>query len=357
MNKKVLLKTVPALIVFAVLLASCGTGTTSRLTVAEENAIKDYVMSSYFMLRGDDAITESSKAAWPAHTDEIDFPAAGQSITKKKSNYPERGQKTVVTITTTGTTNIYFVENVTSYPKRKSSIVKTTESYYVKDSNTDGRYTDADQIWDTQKDEANFNKRETFETEYNNGYIRKETVEKTTTQDNIKFAAFDINGDLSFPAPNSNGIYIPPTDANANYSSMVSYIQEEGNTYSFWSDYKLIVGTRYYTEHGSGSNVEKTSVSYEKVIERKSSFLNFFNFLGALLKKLFNDDYDELSGAGVKLSETVIRYKIDTNGRKTIKTDTKVFDKADQSTVVKFKADYEEAADGSVSKSGEPVSY
>ena len=355
-NKKIKHAVLFTLVAVSIILTSCGAGTTGRLTAAEEEAFKDYVMSSYFMLRGDEALAES-RAAWPAHVTELSFPEPGLITTSTKQNYPEKGQRTTVSIVPTSVTNLYFVTNETTYPKREDSIVKTTESYYVKDVAPIGTYDSADLLWNTDSNSQDFNKRIQFETEYSNGTVRYEKVEANTVEDSIQYAAFDIDGDLTFPAANNpDGTWSPATDANALYSSMVSYIQEEGSALNVWSDYKLIIGTRYYTEHGSNpSKPDKTSVSYEKVIERKEAELSVSDKISIYIMRLFNDAPADMIYPGETLSETVIRYEILSNNQKTVNTQSTLYDYADGTSVVTFTANYVEAEDGSVTSAGEPV--
>ena len=358
--------TIPILILSAaaVLLSSCGEGTTDRLTAAEVEAIESYVMSSYFMLRGDAELAES-RAAWD-YTKEVQLPAEGQTTTALSKNYPEKGQETNVSITVHNAANsVYKVVNVTTYPKQ-DSIVSTTESYYIKD-NGDGylNKTDAvtaDYICDENGDTsaANSNSRIEFETLYADGNIRYEIIEANTNDgSNIKYAAFDIDGALTFPEPNQpdGETWAPEEDTDAIFSSMVSYQQVEGSALDVWNDYKMIIGTRYYTEDGTNLNKpHKTSVSYEKVIERKADDLDAGEKIVLFLNRLFSDEPAGMAFPGETLAETVIRYEIKENsGKKTINTQTEIYDGNIGASVVTFKATYETADDGTVLQSGLPV--
>jgi hypothetical protein len=351
------LKILPVLLILtaAAIFTSCGTGTTPMLSVLEEKAFEDFVMSSYFIQRGDEAIAES-RSAWPAHSIPLTFPAAGATTTAEKNNFPEKGQVTAVTIEPSGFPDIYLVTNVTTYIKRKDSISTTTESYYVKDVATIGTFNEDDLLWNLDTGmpgTQDFNKRQTYITEYTNGTTRYEKVEATTTEDSIKYQAFDIGGSLTFPAATT---WSPTTDATANYSSMVSYIQEEGSAFNFWSDYKIIIGTRYYTEHGADpTKPEKTSVTYEKVIERIASESSLADKISAYASRLFDDSPTDVVYPGETLAQTVIRYKITTNNKKTVNTRTQVFDNNDGTSVVTFNATYEESEDGTVTSPGDPV--
>ncbi len=338
------------LIIAAVIITSGCNGTTDRITVEQA----DYLLSSYYMLRGDDEIAES-RAAWPAYTDSITLPTDSTPATGRKNNYPEKGQKTDVTIEKTLVTNVYKVSSVTTYPK-KDSISSTTEVYFILDADEDGVYTSADYICDSAGT-RNDNLRSTFQTEYDNGTIRYEEIIATTADGlSSNYAEFDINGELSFPTPDSDGNWAPADDGTgtATWSSMVSYIQEEESGFWIWTNYRLITGTRYYTEITSGSDITKTSVSYEKCIERDSSNQSTSDNIIVFLKRLFNDNTTDLDYAGATLSETVIRYEILPTGKKTVNSNTLVKDQ-DSSTIVTFTAAYEEEADGSITSAGTPV--
>ena len=366
------IKIIPLLIIVAavLLISSCGEGFTDRLTVDETKSLENYVMSSYFILRGDEALAES-RAAWPAHTVELTFPSAGSTTIRTKNNYPEKGQRTTVTITPHASiADVYLVENRTTYPRREEVIDYTVESYYVKDATPgdtaggvitpDGTFDAADFLWDITDDEADFNKRIKFETSYLDGTTRYETVESNTTQAEIdggdlKYSVFDINGSLDFPAPNGSGTWAPSTDATANYSSMVTYQQEEGSALDFWSDYKIIIGTRYYTEHGDINRPTKTSVSYERVISRKTEDSDLSTKISAFFERLFSGGSDSTIYPGETLAETVIRYEIQPNGKKKVNTETQVFDTNDGTSIVTFTAAYEEDENGIVTKTGTPV--
>ncbi len=333
------------LVITALLFASCGEGTTGRLSTDEVKTIEDYLLSSYFMLRGDAELADS-RAAWD-YTKEVLLPATdGATTTSKSNNYPEKGQNTNVTITGKDVgNNIYTVVNVTTYP-RQDAIVSTTESYYIKD-NGDGYLNNHDSICEADGT-INTNYRIAFETEYADGSIRYEKVAANTLDgSNLQYAPFDINGDLVFP---SGTTYTPPADTDANYSSMVNYVQEYGDPLNFYSDYTIIVGTRYYTEHGDLTKPTKTSLAYERTFTREAAVQNLDTKISALTDYLF-------SGADfvIKASETVIRYEIRPNGKKTVKTKTQLLDEITGGSIVTFTANYETDDSGTVISSGAPV--
>ena len=343
------------------LISSCGEGTYNSLTVSEIKSVEDYVMSSYFLLRGDASLADS-RTAWPAHTLPLSFPAAGSTKTSTKQNFPEKGQRTTVTITPTGTADVYKVVNVTTYPNREEVIESTTESYYVKDITTPGVdlnpdeiYDENDLLWDVDSDAQDFNARIKYETAYMDGTVRYEDVYATTTEDSILYAAFDINGSLSFPEPDGNGTWAPADDPSALYSSMVTYQQQEGSIFDFWSDYKIIIGTRYYTEHGDSAKPTKTSVTYERIIERSTEDSTLEERIDGFFERLFSGDPTSGVYAGETLTETVIRYEILPNNKKTVMTESEIFDSNNGASIVTFTAHYEEDENGVITYSGEPV--
>lgn len=329
----------------AVIFTSCGTGSTGYLTVAEEETYEDYVLSSYFMLRGDEAIAES-RAAWD-YTVEVPLPT---TVDVSSSNYPEKGQKTTVSAVATATANVYLVTNITTYLQR-DSILKTEESYYLLDDG-DGSYNTADQICDATGT-PDPTAREKFVTTFKDGTTREEKIVETFGS-GTGYAEFEITGDLTFPTPEADGTWAPPEGA-AGWSSMVIYEQVEGNNYSLWDSYKNIMGVRYYTEQGTGSSLVRTSVTYERMIIRDAEGLSAMDNLLAFTTRLFSDDPDSNTVyPGETLTETVIRTKLSGNKKKQMETDSIVYDDGGN-IVIKFTASYETADDGSVISTGEPV--
>ncbi len=331
----------------AVIFTSCGTGSTGYLTAAEEEAFEDYVLSSYFMLRGDEAIAES-RAAWD-YTVTVTLPTAVDGTTTKTSNnYPEKGQKTTVTLTKTAVTDVYFVSNITTYPSR-ASISQTEENYYIKDDG-DGIYNTADSICEADGT-LNGKYRETFLTTFADGTTRQEQIDAILSEDSINYAEFSIDGALTFPAANNDDGTWSPAEGDADWSSMVSYEQTEGNTYSLWSSYKNILGVRYYTEQGT----TRTSVTYERMIVRNTDALSTRDNLTAFISRLFSSDPDgNTVYPGETLTETVIRKKISGNKKTQVETSSTVYDSTG-GTVVTFTASYETADDGTVISTGAPV--
>lgn len=336
----------------AVIFTSCGAGTTERLTTAEEQLFEDYVLSSYFMQRGDDALPES-RAAWD-YTKEVILPTGSTPTSGTSMNYPEKGQKTVVTVEKTGTADVYKLTNLTTYPKREDSILKTEEVYYIKD-NGDGYLnkigaTTPDVICTSDGTAAPL-ARETFTTTFTNGKTREEKINAVLgTGITTGYAEFPIDGPLTFPTPIADGTWAPAA-GDADWSSMVIYEQVEGNSYSLWSSYKNIMGVRYYTEQGT----VRTSVTYERMIVRDAETLSAMDNLTAFLSRLFSDNPDSNTlYPGETLTETVIRKKISGTKKTQINTSSTVYT-AEGTKAITFTASYETTDDGTVISAGEPV--
>lgn len=332
----------------ALIFTACGTGTNSLMTVAEEEAYKNYVLSSYFMLRGDVKLADS-RTAWD-YTETVTLPDAGETSTATSNNYPEKGQKTTVTISTTSEANVYFVSNITTYPNR-DSISTTEENYYIKDDGS-GKYDTADLICEADGT-VNAFYRETFRTTFDDGTTREEQIDALygDADNPISYAEFAIDGDLTFPEANNDDDTWSPTEGDADWSSMVSYEQTEGNAYSLWNTYKNIMGVRYYTEQGD----VRTSVTYERMITRDTDALSTRDNLVAFLRRVFSRDPDSNTVyPGETLTETVIRKKISGNKKTQIETSSTVFD-SNGGSVVTFTASYETADDGTVISDGVPV--
>lgn len=358
---------VPILIMLisALILSSCGTGTTDRMTVDEKSAIEDYVMSSYFMLRGDAELPES-RAAWD-YTETVELPAAGQTKSATSNNYPEKGQKTTVTISKEASfpAEVYKVVNVTEYPRR-DSITSTTESYYIND-NTSSSDAAPDGIYDVRVDpicDVNGSTdplaRIEFTTVFDNGTEREETI--YAVYPTVEFAEFDVDGPLVFPNADDSGTLgggtfneagdeWSPGNGTADWSSVVRYEQEIDESNYFWSKTSRIIGTRYYTEQGD----IRTSVTYERTISVQEDNEDL-GVIGDFLKKLFNRRNTETVSTeeGTTYTETVIRTRIEGSKKTEINSQSNVYDEAGAS-VVTFRANYETADDGTVLQSGLPV--
>lgn len=363
------LKILPILLIIAAaLFTSCGAGVSDRLTDAEVEAYENYIMSSYFMLRGDSSIDES-RAAWD-YTETVLFPTSATPTSATSKNYPEKGQSTTVTISTDESygTNVYKVVNVTTYPNH-DAITSTTETYYVKDTNSDGTYdATVDQIC-TSAGTADPLAREMFKTVYDDGTERDETIianrdSTSGSYGTVHYAEFDIDGPLVFPNTedpltlgggtfNTGGTEWSPgttTDLSA-WSSMVAYDQTIEYDFLFWTFSNHVIGTRYYTEDGTAN----TSVTYERVIATITANETFgdYTIWSSKLFKGRNKDYQD-TAEGTVYTETVIRTRIEGNKWKQVKSSSQVYNEAGAS-VVTFNATYAEDENGVVTSSGAPV--
>ena len=357
------------LIVTAVLATSCGEGSTDRLTAAEVAAYQNYIMSSYYMARGDEALPES-RAAWD-YTETITLPGDDETTEPVTSrNYPEKGQKTTVTITRDGSwaADVYKVVNVTEYPKQ-DSITSTTESYYIKDypsGSPDGIYDAGVDPICKETGTLDPLERIEFTTVFDDKTKRKEIIE--SVYPTVSFDEFDIDGPLVFPVSNDSNTWgggtfnedgdewtpgSTPAEVNTNWSSVVSYDQTMDESNYFWTKTTRIIGIRYYTEQDD-SDI-RTSVTYERTIETTSETEDLSDF-AILIKKLFqgrNEDFANTT-EGTTYTETVIRTRIEGNKKKKVNSESRVYDEGGQ-TIVTFIAKFAEDENGLVTSSGAPV--
>ncbi len=354
------------LIIIAVVFTSCGAGTTDRLTAEEIEDYENYIISSYFMLRGDQELPQS-RAAWDYNT-EVNFPTVTEYTTKTKNNYPESGQYTTVKLEKTSNADVYKVTNATYYPG-SNGIHKTIESYYVKDRSADpnvpdGIFKQAEDIICKFDGTPDPKSRIEYRTVYSDKSERIGIIQKVFP--NVKYAEFDINGTLEYPDSNDQstwgggsfndeGVWIPGPSIdgdNTQWSSMTSYDHITTKKIKRKIYTKHLFGARYYTEQGSlaGGDLVRTSVSYERTIvtTSQSGSQN-----GGHQLLYYDKDSDELSGI---YAQTVIRTRIENNGSKIVKMDSVLFDNKG-SKKINIKAEFEKDADGSIIKEGKPKVY
>ena len=371
-NKKIILIMLAATAAAAIL-TSCGEGTTSRLTAAEVEDYEEYIMSSYFIERGDAALPES-RTAWD-YTYELQYPAAGGTTTATSNNYPEKGQRTTVTITPVeALADVYKVVNLTTYDRR-NSIDHTTESYYVKDTNSDGYLTKAigdgtyatDPICDADGNENSLYRSE-FTTVFDDGTERNETIYANSNADggSVSYAMFDIDDPLVFPNPDEsstlgggqfngdNTEWSPGTGA-ADWSSMVTYDQSIKYDLWIWTYTKHMIGVRYYTEQTVSTKKVKTSVAYERTIATLADSTDV-GVYGEWFQRFFSvrNTSDTGSADNTTYTETVIRKRIEGSKKTQINSQSNVYDQTGAS-IVTFTANYETDDDGVVLSSGAPV--
>lgn len=302
--------------------------------VSEEDlqGLRDYVVSSYYILKGNENLSaglSAGRATVPVHTDPLTSFRSGT-----KTDYPEIGQTTTWTVEDRGN-NVYKITAVTTYDTN-DAIEYTEEIYYVKDElDTQDTADTSDDVlgtWGTEDpvvapDGSVDNlHRDKFITVFKDGSIRYEEIDTNTTHaqavgadDPVKYAAFEEPADAEIPASEDD---VLTTYEDAFYSSKVSYQQEVFKRFAFWNVLnKVIIGTRYYTETGDDyTNPVRTSISYERTVERSS------RGLGGIIKLLKEGLYDpsSLDIDDATLAETVIWYKIDTDGDKSIVQKTRV---------------------------------
>ncbi|MCA1950453.1 MAG: LamG domain-containing protein, partial [Treponema sp.] len=212
----------------------------------------------------------------------------GATVTGSQSNYPEVGQTSSWTITKTVTPNVYYVQVLTTFPTYDPR-EKQEEWYYILD-NPDGspaalgRWTNADIVVkaDGTADSKFRNRNRLY---YRDGSYQDEVIVDVKRYDGHNaFAPFDINGSLDYP-----GAFVPQTDTNAAYASVVVYTRNFNDTpsYSFWKGNRAqaIVGIRYYTEKVSAdhSQLVGTTLVFEKAItSTKNESGNFLNTYSSL---------------------------------------------------------------------------
>ncbi len=354
------------LITIAVVFTSCGAGTTNRINTAEIEDYENYIMSSYFMLRGGEELPKS-RAAWD-YTTPVAFPTGSEPATATKNNYPESGQQTTVKLEKTTENDVYKVTNTTIY-NGFTCITNTIESYYVKDQG-DGTVT-PDGIFNQAEDpiceaDGTINPlaRIEFKTSFDDGTERNETIHAVFGGG--KYAEFNIYDSLRFPNSSDpdtwgggtlqNGLWAPG-EGDSDWSSMVTYDQTVKYKLYFWTYSKRIIGVRYYTEQGTGENAVKTSVTYERTIARYNDDpIGDYNNWRKLLYQNRNLSQNSTFEDTV-YTETVIRTKIDADGWKRVRSASMIYDNAGTEKL-EFTAEFEKDAEGNIIKEGKPqISY
>lgn len=207
--------------------------------------------------------------------------AAGESRTV--TDYPEPGLQTLFSVEEAGdvgTADLLKVTGVTTAMNGfEGSFLpeRTVEIYYIDDST--GTTTDALDAQDagsavhpnaTGYDWSSLY-REEFADYFADGSVRRQFVVNNANL-SASYAPFDINGSMEFPQAAIDGTgYAPPSQAGAQWSSMVVYRHPLERTFNFWflTDTvrnPTIIGVRYYTEflNSSGQTVG-TSYAIEVV--------------------------------------------------------------------------------------------
>jgi len=289
----------------------------------------DYLLAGYYMLAGDETALEEGavRATAPLHNAALyptpmtyaDLVAGGEDFIKFV-NYPEQGQKSFVTVTSTDDPTVFLIKLRTEYPRQEDTIDYYLEEYYMKDS--------GDTIWNKDDNIVAPNGtldskyRKSMEVVFKDGSIRKEWIADVAS----RYAAFDISGDLTFPDAGWTG---PALDATAGYSSAVHYYQKINNWISwFYKENKELFGVRYYTETGDPLNPDRFSLAYEHLISQDTPLTEGNSAtIPDMADWIFNKGAAGGASGVETLAKTVIRYQITAAGnkKKTVVSATEVF--------------------------------
>jgi hypothetical protein len=246
------------------------------------------------------------------------------------TDYPEPAQTTEFTVAARGTPeDVYIITATTTYPAT-SPAATTVEAYLVKDVTpgdplgpANGEWTNDDPIVNAEG-VIDSKYRITYKTTFRDGSVRDETILYDKTADGIKYAAFDVNGTLDYPA-----VFVPADDIMAEYSSVVLSTHVRTNTLDFWfwtgTRYQNTVGIRYYTEQAISEGLavlQGTTVIFEKTLEQVVT-------LGGTLADSLADLY--VGGQNELLAQVVTRQKVtfdasNTALEKTTRTKAVVYD-------------------------------
>lgn len=322
-------------------------------TDAEDTAGTDYLLAGYYMIAGEEtplaaSAADISRATAPVHQPDWSTRTFQQWIDAsptKINNYPERGQKTYVTVTNAGSN--YFVSSRTEYPKKEDLLDYYLEEYYVEDTNSDTNWTSADNIV-TSVGAINSKARTTMEVHFQDGSIRKEWIDDDSygaVAQSDYYAHFDINGDLTIPTDTS---WVPSAASvgdGMEWSSKVYYYQKVETFISyFYKENKEIFGVRYYTMSDDvlGDNkYHSSTLTFENTISRKVSTWADSDW-SEILDWVFGGSSSATSGSstGETLAETVIREQITENGKKSVRSSTKIVPTFGDSFTIDKSIDY-----------------
>ncbi|MDC7232040.1 MAG: hypothetical protein PQJ58_02320 [Spirochaetales bacterium] len=308
---------------------------TGCTTDVEDTAGTDYLLAGYYMIAGEETpLTDddggNSRATAPAYWDNYSNYTYAELIALgtdglKINNYPERGQKTYVTVEATDVADVYKVTSRTEYPKKEEIFDYYLEEYYLTPASWS-----AGELWsegvvctaDGTEDETY---RETMEVHFQDGSVRYEWIADVHPDagGTAEYAMFDIDGDMSFPSE-----FTGPAAGDSSWSSKVYYYQKVEAWISwFYKENKETFGVRYYTSAAdSGDNGWPSStLAYEHTVTRQVSGWGDSDW-GDLLDWLFGDGSGDSSGSstGETLAETVIREEISSNGKKTTVSSTTI---------------------------------
>jgi hypothetical protein len=247
-------------------------------------------------------------------------------------NYPEPGQTTKFTVVMHDAPNsVYDVTVTTTYSpgdNRKNYV----EEYYVRDigkngsgffdtSTPDGQWTVDDPVvnWTSEGWQQNQKARVRQVLTFMDGTTRTETIVSQTdfaVTQLPKFAAFDVAGSLDF-----SQLFIPGTDTNAVFSSVVVYSVTPSTNPNFWfwqgSNSQTILGIRYYTEFKTGGTYKTSTIAFEKT-------LSTLNTQAVSMPQVWSTVF--VGSQFDTLVESVLRqqvtYNLDSNGNPNLATGT-----------------------------------
>ncbi len=319
-----------------------------------DNSGEDYLLAGYYMIAGDEIpLADDSRATAPVHQADYSTMTFDQWIAAPAfqiTNYPERHQKTYITVTATAVADVYFVSSRTEYPNKGEIIDYYLEEYYVQDIEvgTDPAphtWTNDDPVVDADGTPDPYY-RKTMEVHFVDGSVRKEWIAAVHPDaagavdgKKVEYAAFDINGDLAYPANETD--YVSDGTGQAWWSSKVYYYQKIVTPIGYFeNENKEIFGVRYYTQIpdtiGDTSSKYKTStLILEQTVTRTTAFWEDSDW-GGLLDFVFGTgDYS------AELAQTVIREAIDQQGRKKAVARSEINTKYDMTLTVDKSISYD----------------
>jgi hypothetical protein len=347
--KKAALFTIPLSILLAMAGCNLFAPPTGPVSSNELTAFQKTFMSSYYVERGGRPggaraltpfVSTVSTAPSGARATVPVLQLTSYSFSNPQPNplvgYPEPGLTSSFTVTPYDAANhVYDVVVTTKYPAT-DAIKDYVEEYYVRDigknasgyfdpATPDGKWTVDDPIvklaggvW-VQDQMARVRQILTF----TDGTTRNEQI---ITQTNYglptpapKFASFDVNSSLDY-----SQLFVPASDSNAVFSSVVMYSVTPATTSNFWfwqgSQAQSILGIRYYTEFKDtvAGKYYTYTVLFEKTLDALST-------TGVSTPQVWSTVF--VSSQFDTLAESVLRqqvtFNLDANGNPSLATGVK----------------------------------
>ncbi|MDC7240139.1 MAG: hypothetical protein PQJ50_07255 [Spirochaetales bacterium] len=313
----------------------------------EDTSGEDYLLAGYYMIAGGETeLVDDSKATAPVHQTNYNSTSFANWIsagTTKIVNYPERQQKTYITVSETSVDDVYFISSRTEYPNKEDIIDYYLEEYYVKNVDTDGTdgiWNNADPVVDPDGN-SDPKYRETMEVHFQDGSVRQEWIADIPAAGD-RYKAFPIDGDMSIPDDESDIVTLVDSDEESWWSSKVYYYQNIKSRISYFSyENKETFGVRYYTQIPEtyadlDSKYESSTLILEQTLSRTSTIWDS-SYWADLLNYIFGVD----SSDGVELAETVIRERIGTNGKKEAVVHSEINTKYDMTLTIDKSISYD----------------